>query len=135
VSYKLILMIGEVVYFYFYHLIYYSGSWNLGLGYMLICRTTDLDAYLPPQTLKWCCDKLSDNSFNLDKVQGFTTSLYGSRVHCQMYLTLWPLVRQHVLEGNQENLGLRPKVTSGYAESPRWDFSLREGDSCQPSCS
>ena len=34
-----------------------------------------------------------------------------------MYLTLRPLIRQHILDGNQSNLGLCPKVTGSYVQA------------------
>jgi hypothetical protein len=78
---------------------------------------TDIDAYLPPETLKWCRDRLLESGVNLEEVQGSTTSIDGSRVHRQVYLTLRPLVRQHILDGNQTNLGLCPKVIGGYVQA------------------
>ena len=54
---------------------------------------------------------------NLEEVQGSTISVDGSRIHRQVYLTLRPLVQQHILDGNQSNLGLCPKVTGGYVQA------------------
>ena len=52
----------------------------------------DIDAYLPTETLKWCRDRLLESGVNLEEVQGSTTSIDGSRIHRQVYLTLRPLV-------------------------------------------
>jgi hypothetical protein len=99
--------------YYFFILIFT----NLVIVQYITNGIIDIDAYLPPETLKWCRDRLLESGVNLEEVQGSTTSIDGSRIHHQVYLTLRPLVRQHIFDGNQSNLGLCPKVIGGYAQA------------------
>jgi hypothetical protein len=91
---------------------------------------TDINKYLPNETILWISQQLEIINIDLSTLRGLDLLKDGSQLHFRIYYQLQELVQRYVLSGQEPLLSETPQPLGGYesVEERRGYFSgvLRE---------
>ena len=74
----------------------------------------DINEFLPNETLTWISQQLEIVNVDLPNLQGLDLLADGSRLHFQVYLQLWEIVRAHYISSQEPILSETPRPLRGY---------------------
>ena len=75
---------------------------------------TDINEYLPNETILWISQQLETIDIDLSTLRGSDLLADGSRLHFRVYCQLRELIRRHVLSGQESLLSETPQPLGGY---------------------
>jgi hypothetical protein len=75
---------------------------------------TDINEYLPNETILWISQQLETIDIDLSTLRGSDLLADGSWLHFRVYCQLRELVRKHVLSGQELLLSETPRPLGGY---------------------
>jgi hypothetical protein len=75
---------------------------------------TDINEYLPNETILWISQQLETIDIDLSTLRGSDLLADGSQLHFRVYYQLRELVRRHVLSGQEPLLLETPQPLGGY---------------------
>lgn len=100
---------------------------------------SEIDEYLPPQTLDWCDNQLEEAGYSLPIGGGDYNQDTGDKLHLQAYRLLRDAARSHIRERRVPTLSESPKPYEAFGWQPSEDLQkvyayagveLRFADEC-----